>query len=213
MISEPANHDLFERWQRSLHHFGVKQADAKAAFADLVEAYSRPDRFYHTLKHIEQVLNTIQRLQGQVHYLELVQLAAWFHDGVYDPKAQDNEVQSARSAGAVLRSLGVPVSAIATVQQLILTTKHHQAAIDDADVQVLLDADLAILGANPDHYKEYAQAIRREYAWVPDATYRAKRKQVLEQFLQRDRIYFTALMFETAEQSARANLSAEVQRL
>ena len=71
---------------------------------------------------------------------------------------------------------------------------------------VLLDADLAILGASEDRYARYARDIRAEYAWVPDADYRAGRSRVLQHFLALPRIYFTDVMFEEGEQRARANL-------
>ncbi|MBH8572515.1 hypothetical protein I8752_05575 [Nostocaceae cyanobacterium CENA369] len=205
--------ELFDYWQHTLQSFGVDLIASEQAFTSLVEAYSSCDRHYHTLKHIHHVLNAIETLQAHAKNLIAVQLAAWFHDVIYDTQAQDNEERSAEYAGAVLNSLNVPPTAIASVTRLILNTKHHQAAADDCDSQVLLDADLAILAANPIQYQEYARAIRREYAWVSEAEYIAGRKQVLERFLQRQRIYFTPLMFETAEQSARFNLQAEIQNL
>lgn len=85
--------------------------------------------------------------------------------------------------------------------------------MDDYDSQVLLDADLAILATNPVQYLEYAHAIRQEYSWVAEADYITGRQQVLEKFLQRSLIYFTPLMLEFAEPSARSNIQAEIQSL
>lgn len=203
---------LLSRWQNTLQPFGIDQAAANKAFTRLVEAYSSCDRNYHTLKHIEQVLNTIDTLQVYAQNLPAVQLAAWLHDVVYDTQAQDNEERSADYAGELLRSLGIPSSNITIVTRLILHTK-HQAVTDDIDSQVLLDADLAILAANPVQYQEYANAIRQEYSWVSEADYITGRRQVLERFLQRQRIYFTPLMFEMSEKSARSNLQAEIKIL
>lgn len=205
---------LFSRWQQTLQLFGVDQVAANQAFTRLVEAYSSCERhrYYHTLKHIGHVLSTIDTLQAYAQNLPAVQLAAWFHDVVHNTHAQDNEERSADYASDVLRSLGISSSNITTITRLILQTK-HQAAADDFDSQVLLDADLAILAANPVQYQEYANAIRQEYSWVSEADYIAGRRQVLERFLQRPRIYFTPLMFEISEQSARSNLQAEIQIL
>ena len=72
---------------------------------------------------------------------------------------------------------------------------------------------MAILAANPVQYREYANSIRQEYAWVSEAEYIVGRAHVLESFLQRQRIYFTTLMFEVAEKPARCNLNAEIQSL
>ncbi|MEH2420119.1 MAG: hypothetical protein V7K48_03995 [Nostoc sp.] len=204
---------LFSNWQQTLQPFGVDQVAVEKGFNRLVAAYSTPGRYYHTLKHIDQVLGTIQILQGYTNNLAAVQLAAWFHDVVYDTEAQDNEQKSADCAFELLSNLGIPESTITTVTRLILNTKDHQAAMDDYDSQVLLDADLAILATNLVQYPEYAHAIRQEYSWVAEADYITGRRQVLEQFLQRSHIYFTPLMSEFAEPSARGNIQGEIQSL
>ncbi|MEH2137963.1 HD domain-containing protein [Nostoc sp.] len=204
---------LFSNWQHTLKPFGVDQIAAEKAFNSLVEAYSTPDRYYHTLKHIDRVLSTVQILQGYTNNLAAVQLATWFHDVMYDTKAQDNEERSAHYAFELLSNLGIPESIITTVTRLILNTKNHQAALNDYDSQVLLDADLAILAANSVDYLEYAHAIRQEYDWLLEKDYITGRQQVLERFLQRSHIYFTPLMSEFAEPCARGNIQAEIQSL
>ncbi len=204
---------LFNHWQHTLQYFGVDQFKIKTTFTQVVEAYSTTNRYYHTLQHIHYVLNKIQTLQTNTQNLPAVQLAAWFHDVIYDPKALDNEEKSVEYACQLMNSWEIPISYITTVNRLILNTKHHKATADDIDSHVLLDADLAILAAELVDYQKYANAIRQEYAWVAETDYIIGRKQVLEQFLQRPQIYFTPLMFEVAEQSARANLQAEIQKL
>ena len=71
---------------------------------------------------------------------------------------------------------------------LIRKTKTHDAG-SDTDAQVLLDADLAILGESESVYRTYAEKIRQEYAWVPEPDYRKGRRRVLENFLSRPRIF------------------------
>ncbi|MEH1896278.1 MAG: hypothetical protein V7K94_13445 [Nostoc sp.] len=204
---------LFSNWQHTLKPFCVDQIAAEKAFNSLVVAYSTPDRYYHTLKHIDRVLSTVQILQGYTNNLAAVQLATWFHDVVYDTKAQHNEERSADYAFELLSNLGIPESIITTVTRLILNTKDHQAAVNDYDSQVLLDADLAILAANSVDYLEYAHAIRQEYGWLLEKDYITGRQQVLERFLQRSRIYHTPLMLEFAEPCARGNIQAEIKSL
>jgi predicted metal-dependent HD superfamily phosphohydrolase len=202
---------LFVHWQHTLQPFGVDQISTENAFNHLVAAYSTANRYYHTLKHIHHVLNTIKTLQAYTKDLTAVQLAAWFHDIIYNSQSKNNEAKSAEYAAELLIDLGVPPHNIAVVTRLILNTKHHQAEIDDVDSQVLLDADLAILSANPIQYWEYANAIRQEYAWLGEAEYVKGRSQVLARFLQCDRIYSTPLMFHLAEQSARHNINTEIE--
>jgi predicted metal-dependent HD superfamily phosphohydrolase len=202
---------LLSRWQNALQVFGVDSLAANQAFTEIVAAYSYPSRHYHTLQHIQQVLNTIDTLQIYSQDLISVQLAAWLHDVVYDTHNQDNEEKSADYAAKLLLSLGVPSTTIANVTHLILQTKHHQA--DSLDSQVLLDADLAILAASPEEYRNYSQAIWLEYAWLSESEYIQGRKKVLQRFLQREHLYHTPLMCTNCEQTARQNIQTEINYL
>ncbi|MBK1987139.1 hypothetical protein A0J48_006235 [Sphaerospermopsis aphanizomenoides BCCUSP55] len=211
MSKENLIDSLFFRWQQTVQAFGVDRITAKPAFDDLVLAYSSCDRYYHTLQHIYSVLNTIDILKIYLQDLPSVQLAAWFHDVVHNTQAQDNEEKSAEYAAEMLPKLAIPANQMTKVKNLILCTKKHQA--DNIDGQVLLDADLAILGAAPIDYQVYAKAIRQEYAWVEESEYITGRRKVLEQFLQRQSIYSTPLMLESFEELARLNLQAELKTL
>jgi predicted metal-dependent HD superfamily phosphohydrolase len=139
--------------------------------------------------------------------------AVWFHDAVYDAKRGDNEEQSAAYAMAVLKQGGALPALLPIIEHLILATKPHPADAGDTDCQVLLDADLAVLGSSPEGYDRYAQAIRQEYAWVSESDYRTGRKKVLEGFLQRERLYHTQRLFDQLEQPARENLRREIEML
>ncbi|MGM3307065.1 HD domain-containing protein [Anabaena sp. WFMT] len=211
MLAENITDCLFSHWQHTLQSFNVDQITANKAFFQLVSVYSSPSRHYHTLQHIYSVLNTIETFKTYVQDLPSVQLAAWFHDVVYDTHAQDNEEKSAVYAANMLKKLAIPDINIIQVKRLILCTKNHQA--DDLDSQILLDADLAILAATPIQYQEYAQAIRQEYAWVSEAEYITGRGKVLEHFLQRQSIYLTPLMLESSEELARFNIRTELKFL
>lgn len=199
---------LFLHWQSTFYLFNIDKVAANRAFTDLVAAYSSPNRYYHNLKHIYHVISTIDILQVYTQDLAAVKLAAWFHDVIYNTQSQDSEEKSADYAAKILENLAIPDNNINIVHQLILNTKYHQG--NDLNSHVLLDADLAILAAKPIEYQEYSQAIRQEYAWVSELAYITGRRQVLERFLQRERIYFTPLMFDSAEQSARDNLEKEI---
>lgn len=132
------------------------------AFSDLAARYSHPDRHYHTLEHIANMLDALEGICPAAG--TVLSLAAWFHDAVYDSRARDNEERSAELARSVLPGLGVSAAVVAEVVRLILLTKCHQVAATDGPGCALIDADLAILGATSDEYDRYAAAIRREYA-------------------------------------------------
>jgi predicted metal-dependent HD superfamily phosphohydrolase len=136
-----------------------------------------------------------------------VKLAAWLHDVIYDSKASDNEERNALYAERLCGQLAISEGPL--VAALIRKTKTHDAG-DDADAQVLIDADLAMLGAREPVYRDYAGKIRREYAWVPEADYRKGRRRVLESFLSRPSIYH---LLGQLEEPARHNIASEISRL
>ncbi len=208
---------LPSQWNKLLQAFDVEPRVSQKIFLDLVNAYSSPHRFYHSLEHIQQVLDTIEEIHRHTQLetlldinFPLIQLAAWFHDAIYDPKSNNNEEKSADYAESALRELKIPITQIEQVKLLILSTKTHQASLADKNCQILLDADLSILGSSPSNYQSYAKAIRQEYSWVTDEVYQIKRQQILQSFLQRQRIYFTNVLFLTLEQRARNNLKLEL---
>lgn len=196
-----------EKWHKLLRAWSVLPALADRTFEELARAYSGPGRYYHTLDHVLDVLAMVENLAPQAKNLQAVQLAAWLHDVIYDSKASDNEGPSAQYAERLCETLAIPGGGV--VSSLILKTKTHEPG-SDPDAQVLIDADLAILGAGELAYRDYADKIRLEYAWVPPAAYRQGRQRVLESFLARPRIFH---FLSHLEESARHNLLAEIARL
>ncbi len=150
------------------------------------------------------MLATTHSLGWYACNLKAVKLATWLHDVIYDSRAPDNEERSADYAERLCVRLCIPDGHL--VAALILKTKTHDAG-GDPDAQVLIDADLAILGASEPVYRDYADAIRQEYGWVPEPEYRAGRRQVLQTFLRRPKIF---RLLRHLEYSARQNLADEI---
>lgn len=137
-----------------------------------------------------------------------VEIAIWFHDLVYDPKALDNEFQSAELMKQVCQNFLSTVK-LEKIYAWILATQKHQAS-KDADLNYLLDIDLAILGSDPHRFAEYECQIKREYAWVDSDIYQLKRKQILKQFNQMNPIFQTHYFYQRFEQPAKINLKHHV---
>lgn len=201
--------EMWQRWWRLVRPFAVDEPRAMAVFQEIVEAYGEDGRFYHTLDHIAEMLDLLDEFSGLAHDLPSLRLAVWFHDVVYDPRAGDNEAQSAAWANTAMKGLGLTANLRDRVSQLILMTQHHQCPEEDGDGWLLLDADLAILGALPPRYEGYARAIRQEFAFVPEMVYGSARRQILQNFLDRERLYFHPPLFNKLERQARENLSRE----
>src|SRR4051794_20184465 len=88
-------------WVTLVKSYGVNEAEAAATFAGIAGLYSEPGRYYHTLKHIWYVLDTVRGLQDLSQNWPAVQFAAWFHDVIYDSQAKDNEEKSAEYAQTI----------------------------------------------------------------------------------------------------------------
>ncbi len=99
-----------------------------------------------------------------------------------------------------------------SVAALVLATKTHEPSAP-ADAALLIDVNLSILGQPKQRFHEYESQIRRECDWVPEATFVARRAEILERFLARARIYTTQPLFTKYESWARANLEDSVRRL
>ena len=198
---------LRDQWSGLLRAWDVAPTLAESAFDEVATHYRSPGRYYHTLDHILEVLRTTEQLSDFMSNPNAIRLAAWLHDVIYNSRASDNEEHSAAFARELCRTLNI--SSGPHVEELILKTKSHDAG-EDPDAKVLLDADLAVLGANESVYQLYAANIRREYEWVPEQEYRVGRMHVLERFLARPHIFH---FLKSLELVARRNIAEEIDRL
>ncbi|MGQ5259383.1 HD domain-containing protein [Micromonospora sp. ZYX-F-536] len=208
--------DLLDRWRAAARGVGAGPgAGSTRVGRQLLARWQEPHRHYHTVAHLTAVLDVVDEHAGLADRADLVRLAAWCHDAVYDPRADGdaNERDSATLAGSLLAGLGVPAPAVAEVQRLVLLTAGHVVAPGDRDGALLCDADLAVLAAQPATYDRYAAAIRREYAHVPEPAFRAGRAAVLRHLLELPALFRLPPLADRWERSARANLRRELATL
>ncbi|MFD9430512.1 hypothetical protein [Streptomyces sp. NPDC060002] len=180
---------------------------------DLLARWQEPQRRYHTLTHLTEVLDRVDVLAEHAADPDVVRLAAWFHDAVYLPDRSENEERSARLAERALPEAGVSPERTAEVARLVRLTVTHDPADDDLDGQVLCDADLAILAAPPSAYAAYTAAVREEYHFVPNDAFRAGRADILRRLLELRRLFRTSYGSERWEATARYNLRGELELL
>lgn len=194
--------DLVERFTRWTddHELGER----------LLRRYAEPHRRYHTVEHLTEVLRAIDRNSGEDSFE--IELAAWYHDAIYDPAAPQgqNEAASADLAARELRALGVEAPRVDEVRRLVMLTAGHEVAPDDRNGIALADADLGILGAESPRYRRYVADVRAEYAHVADDAWRIGRASVLRTFLDRPRIYLGAAAHQRLDERARTNLGEEL---
>ena len=143
-------------WQRLWTELGAPAHNVSGGLMNqLVAAYSERQRHYHTLQHLRECLAHFGAASALARRPAEVELALWFHDAIYDPQRGDNEERSADWAHASVLAAGCAPEVADRVRDLVLLTKGHAAPADDPDAAVLLDVDLAILGAAPARFDEY----------------------------------------------------------
>ncbi len=211
-MSEP-DLELDVAWQQHI-------TGDRALFDALLARHREKHRRYHTAAHVAWVIRHVGELAANEHvdHLDEIVAAAFYHDAVYEPAYPANERASARLARRDLASIGWDDAAVGRVGSMIEATAH--AAPDSehpdgdmgpgGDTAVLLDADLAILGADPAGYSAYVAGVRSEYRHLADDEWQSGRRAVLQGFLDRPTIYRTATGRDLWESRARANLTAEL---
>ena len=203
--------DLEQRFMRALGEAGAERS-GEALFDELLTRHGEAHRRYHTILHVDDAcLGYLDWYRGSARHPERVELALWFHDAVYDPRASDNERQSAQLARARLAELGLPHAVVDDIEAHVLATARHSHGLPDTDLVV--DLDLSILGAPARRFERFEQEIREEYAHVPDLAFANGRRAVLSGFLARPEIYRVPALREELEQRARRNLERRVYEL
>lgn len=204
---------LRDRWWKTWQALDVEdsvRANLEQTYGDLVARYGESHRHYHTGQHLMECFDRWDQGLSRVADPGALELALWFHDGIYDPHRSDNEARSGAWMAAVAIAAGVEARRVAWAVEAIAATAHGMAEPQDRAVGLLLDLDLGILAAARDRFDEYCQQIRREYDWVPDEIYRPKRCQILQGFLERPAIFWTPEHRDRHEAQARDNLQRAI---
>jgi predicted metal-dependent HD superfamily phosphohydrolase len=198
------------RWAALMERLGI--GPNLDTFEKLRAAYTEGHRHYHTAEHINQCLSELDIIRHLAREPDEIELALWFHDAVYLTRRKDNETRSAKWASEFLSADAVDGERVQRVHDLVLATR-HDAPTADTDSKLLVDIDLAILGADPATYDRFEENVRKEYWWVPAPLFRGSRATILKSFLDRPAVYATAHFHERFEDAARRNLAAAIAAL
>jgi len=200
-----------ERWQSAWRQLGASSAD-EDLYHQILTCYSEPHRRYHTIQHLNECLTHFESVRALADHADEVELALWFHDVIYDTSKKDNEKRSAEWARDSVLAAGVSNEKADRIHELIMATMHSAVPVG-RDAEVLVDIDLGILAAGADRFDDYEVQVREEYSWVPENLYRAARRKVLEQFMNREWIYSTESFRTKYEARARENIGRSLARL
>jgi pantetheine-phosphate adenylyltransferase len=169
--------------------------------SDIEKRYNESWRYYHTLKHIEELYksmisytNSIGRYAGvKIEYqnnksLKKLALAIIYHDVVYYPWKKDNEEKSVEY---FVENLPIPnseenKSIISWVCDAIEATKAHKSTteMNSTDRELLeqfLSWDMSIVNSD-DAFEllEWERNIWKEYSFAPTTAYKTERINFLQ---------------------------------
>lgn len=198
---------------------------SEEVFQDLLKRYGEPHRAYHNLEHIVAMLDDFEAVKSSLkpdieEFASQLAFAIWFHDAVYDPKASNNEAESAHLADKAANALGLTDRADLNkvrhfdhiVNDLIMLTKHIEVPKFPLG-RLMVDLDLAILGKSGYLFNAYEVGIRKEYEWVPWVEFRKKRAEILQRFLDRKSIYSLDVFWTKYQAAAEENLKRSIENL
>ena len=210
--SESKHESILRYWDEIAEGLTCQKVKWRPLFGDVTSRYQEPQRHYHTLAHLEEVLGYLAHWSRPTDQ-PLLFLAAFYHDAVYNCTQPNpsNEVESANLAVESLRGWLLPEQ-LHRIYELILATTHEMEPADEM-MAMLQDADLGPLAVEPERFAQYCLAIRREYALVPLELYCRGRIALLEGVLARPRLYYTEQAYRAWEVAARTNLGEEIGRL
>ena len=118
---------------------------------------------YHSLEHSRDVAEASEKI-GKASdlkddQLEIVILAAWFHDTGYLFQRKDHEIASVKTAETFLRKNSYPEEKISAVAECIFSTRMGHVPRNVME-KVIMDADFTNLSSN-DNLKQ-ADLLRKE---------------------------------------------------
>lgn len=202
-LAEQFYEETLERLK--LPHEGFKQA--------LFDCYK--GRPYHNASHILSVVDRIDTLGSTTVLseadLDWVRFAAFYHDAIYVPGFEHNEILSADLADSHFCVMGgTSIRRRDMVYRCITMTKAHRPSHGDIASQLLVDADLYELGTS--YYWTNRDRVREEFKDATEEQWVEGRREFLTSFLLREKI-FNLPGQEKVETAARYNMQTELNLL
>ncbi len=213
----------------------INKAKSEKVYEQLIVEYTRPERAYHNVNHLAQMINSIQEMMNIYRFEDvriskaIMYLATFFHDYRYITNARyaidgsnidgySNEQASAALASEMLIEMGLTnVYALESIVSLILMTETHQIDLTrnpgEMEQRIFLDADMGILGAEPFKYDDYKEGIREEYSNIDPERYIAGRTNFLHGIRSKKAIFYTEYMNQLYRDQVMDNVNSELKEL
>ena len=137
---------------------------AQAYVESLLNEKLAKDIFYHNYPHTERVAKVAEEIARETKLpkdeLEILMLAAWFHDTGFINDYKNHEEESQKIATEFLKNEGLSDDKIEKVNTSILATRRDQFPHNQIE-KILCDADLSHIAS--EDYLKIADGLRREW--------------------------------------------------
>ncbi|MCH7965202.1 MAG: HD domain-containing protein [Bacteroidetes bacterium] len=129
----------------------------------LFNEHAPPENVYHNLSHTTEVVSAVKEIAAAEGVgdddLELLLIAAWFHDSGYVKTCEGHEDVSVGYVKEFLQSINYPEDKIKKIESLIAITKMPQSPNNHLE-EILCDADLHHIGLKG--FEEKGDLLRLE---------------------------------------------------
>lgn len=160
-----------EKQDKSIKHT-VSISEAEKYVQQMLEANLPATMYFHHAEHTLTVKETVEEIGKEEKLskkeLELVILAALFHDTGFIKTYEGHEAESQLIAAKYLKKHNYPQEDIETVKRLIAVTEWNKAPADLME-KIICDADTAHIGRKK--YKGKAENLRKEREHFYDKKY------------------------------------------
>lgn len=144
------NRELVQQVQAYVHSFYQEHISDKFVF--------------HNVEHTDSVVKAVRLIGEKMERIpesdiQLLEIAAWFHDTGYDQGAVDHEKRSADYAETFLAEVGLHIDLIEKIKAIILSTRRFFEPTNELE-QIMRDADFSHLGS--EQYWDRCSRLRQE---------------------------------------------------
>lgn len=184
---------------------------AEPIYEKLAASYAEPHRRYHTGDHIDHCLRQLDLGRDEIKDADAIEMALWFHDVEYDPKASDNESRSAARFSLFARDVMSP-ELEQQIHRLILITIHSNppASLDEKQI---VDIDLSSFGLPWDEFFKDSQNVRAEFTHLSQEVFAERNCKFLQSLLDRPTIFSTEFYRNRYESISRENIRKQIEAL
>ena len=150
---------------------------------EIVDKWSEPQRHFHTAEnHLAPMLDDIielHKLGLDDESFEILMVSALFHDFVYDPKSDKNELNS--TIEFLKLTDKKDGEKLMKVVEIIKMTKDHKHT--NKLEELFSQFDLKVLSSDLKGLLKWEEQISKEYEFVNWKTYKSKRIELIQHFI------------------------------